>query len=207
MRKALLLSIVLFFLGASAAWAHVEVSPDEAARGDVTKFTFTVPNEEDAANTTAVEIVFPENSAFTTITPENKDGWTATPSATSVKWSGGTITGENKEDFVLTLGPLPNGENLTFKALQTYSDGTIVRWIDMQTGSEEPEHPAPVVTLSGPAVVADTTTTAAKAATTTTLVEKSEKKDKKNVAPLLFGALVLAGIGAGIAIGARRRSA
>jgi hypothetical protein len=35
------------------------------------------------------------------------------------------------------------------KTLQTYSDGTIVRWIDdTAAGQPEPEHPAPVLTLT-----------------------------------------------------------
>jgi uncharacterized protein YcnI len=203
-----LVALALAVLVAPGAWAHVEVAPEEATRGSVTTFTFSVPNEEDAANTVAVEVVFPENSAFTTITPEAKDGWTAAPSATSAKWSGGTITAKNEEKFSLTLGPLPNGENLTFKVLQTYNNGDVARWIDIQTGSAEPEHPAPVVKLTGDAVVADTTTSAAP--TTTPKTAKGDTKDdekKNNVAPLVFGALVLAGIGDGIAIGARRRSA
>ena len=36
------------------------------------------------------------------------------------------------------------GEALTFKALQTYEDGEVVRWI----GPEDADEPAPVVTLT-----------------------------------------------------------
>ena len=36
------------------------------------------------------------------------------------------------------------GEKLTFKALQTYEDGEVVRWI----GPEDADEPAPVVTLT-----------------------------------------------------------
>jgi hypothetical protein len=39
-----------------------------------------------------------------------------------------------------------------FKAVQTYGDGTVVRWIeDQPKGAPEPEHPAPVLTLKGKA--------------------------------------------------------
>ena len=35
---------------------------------------------------------------------------------------------------------------MVFKALQTYSDGNVVRWIEEPVdGGEEPEHPAPVL--------------------------------------------------------------
>ena len=37
------------------------------------------------------------------------------------------------------------GDKLTFKALQTYDDGEIVRWI----GPEDADEPAPTVTLAG----------------------------------------------------------
>jgi hypothetical protein len=48
------------------------------------------------------------------------------------------------------LGGVPDdASSLTFKALQTYSNGDVVRWIDVpQTGQPEPDHPAPVLTLT-----------------------------------------------------------
>jgi periplasmic copper chaperone A len=51
-------------------------------------------------------------------------------------------------EFDVSLGPLPKTDRIVFKALQTYSDGDIVRWIDVpQDGQAEPEHPAPVLKL------------------------------------------------------------
>ena len=45
-----------------------------------------------------------------------------------------------------------------FKALQTYSNGDIVRWIDLQQpGQSEPEHPAPVLLLTSQAVSGSST--------------------------------------------------
>jgi hypothetical protein len=45
---------------------------------------------------------------------------------------------------------------LIFKALQTYSTGEVVRWIEVAPeGGARPEHPAPVVTVQAPAVAAD----------------------------------------------------
>ena len=38
------------------------------------------------------------------------------------------------------------GDALTFKALQTYEDGDVVRWI----GPEDADEPAPIVTLTEP---------------------------------------------------------
>ncbi|CAM5741297.1 hypothetical protein SALBM311S_01239 [Streptomyces alboniger] len=61
------------------------------------------------------------------------------------------------EDFDVAFGQLPdNTGQLTFKALQTYSDGKIVRWIDeAKSGGEEPENPAPVVKLTAKAAAGE----------------------------------------------------
>ena len=50
----------------------------------------------------------------------------------------------------MSADPLPDGvAQLAFKAIQTYSNGDIVRWIDLpQAGQPAPEHPAPVLALT-----------------------------------------------------------
>ena len=44
-------------------------------------------------------------------------------------------------------GLLPDTATLTFGAIQTYSDGTVVKWIESPApgSSAEPDHPAPAV--------------------------------------------------------------
>ena len=39
----------------------------------------------------------------------------------------------------MSLGPLPKADQFVFKALQTYTDGEVVRWIEEPTGGAEPE--------------------------------------------------------------------
>ena len=40
---------------------------------------------------------------------------------------------------------------VVFKALQSYSDGSIVRWIDpVVAGQAAPDHPTPILTLTAP---------------------------------------------------------
>ncbi len=202
-RKSLLAFVALLvLLGAPRAWAHVEVSPEAAAKGAAAAtFTFSVLNEEAPAKTTSVEIVFPPGVRFDRVSPAPKPGWTPTPSKSSVTWSGGTIAGKEKEAFSLTLGPMPNDAQLVFKAIQTYDDGTVVRWI----GAASSDNPAPVVTLTGepvPTVVESVVTTPP----TTRASLTAQDKDGTNVAPIVLGALLLAGIGAGIAIGMRRHA-
>jgi hypothetical protein len=57
---------------------------------------------------------------------------------------------------------------VVFKALQTYSDGTVVRWIDEPTtDGTEPEKPAPVLKLT-PAAATDAAAATGSAAPTVT---------------------------------------
>jgi periplasmic copper chaperone A len=214
-RRTLFLSVVLVLLSAAPALAHVTVTPKEAAKGATVNFTFAVPNEKSDASTTAVEIVFPRGVTFATIEAPEKPGWTfqrmpgqspvnspssPVPPAGSVKWSGGSISGEDRETFAVTLGPMPNDTTLVFSALQTYSDGEVVRWI----GEASSDNPAPVVALTGDPVPVATTTPMT---SPTPSVEKPdiEADSGLGTGPIVFGALVLAGIGAGLALAMRRR--
>ena len=53
------------------------------------------------------------------------------------------------DQFTISVGPLPSAAtSLTFKALQTYSSGEVVRWIEQAApGAPEPAHPAPTIRL------------------------------------------------------------
>jgi hypothetical protein len=77
-------------------------------------------------------------------------------------WTGGKIPPGSFEEFDVSMGPLPTDtDELVFKALQTYDNGEVVRWIDTAPeGAAEPEHPAPVVKLT-PANATQTAVTAA----------------------------------------------
>jgi periplasmic copper chaperone A len=63
----------------------------------------------------------------------------------------------------VSADPLPDGvSQLAFKAIQTYSDGNVVRWIDLpQAGQPEPEHPAPILSLAPASTAPATGSTAA----------------------------------------------
>jgi hypothetical protein len=55
--------------------------------------------------------------------------------------------------FTVLVGTLPaKPSKVVFKILQTYSDGTVVSWIEpVVKGAPDPEHPAPVLRLTGKA--------------------------------------------------------
>src|SRR5919198_93614 len=165
-RKAVLLAVaVVGCLGATmlSAAAHVSVNPDEAAKGGFTKLTFRVPNERDNVATTKIEVNFPADHPIPFVSVKPHPGWTAnvtktklttpitseggdktTEAVSKIVWDGGTIKPGEFEEFEVSAGPLPEDvDALTFKALQTYANGEIVRWIDEPApGGAWPEWPA-----------------------------------------------------------------
>ncbi|MFF7330579.1 DUF1775 domain-containing protein [Streptomyces sp. NPDC008150] len=155
----------------SPAFAHVTVSPEgTAAKGGYAVIDFKVPNERDDASTTKVEVNFPTDHPLASVMPQAIDGWSVkitkstldkpvelegekiTQAVTKVTWTadGKGIAPGYFEKFPVSVGALPtNTDELTFKALQTYSDKEVVRWIEVQQkGQEEPDNPAPVLELS-----------------------------------------------------------
>lgn len=155
---------------AGVASAHVTINPAEAAQGGYGRFAFRVPNESDTASTTKVEVVLPENAPVGSVSTMPVAGWTVavekrkvdppievhggqlTEAVAKLTWTapagGGVKPGEFQE-FPVSMGPLPQVDKMVFKVLQTYSDGNVSRWIEAPTpGQEEPENPAPVLTLA-----------------------------------------------------------
>jgi uncharacterized protein YcnI len=167
---AMLGSVVLLTAGPVAA--HVSVTPSRAEAGAFTQITFGVPNERAEATTNKVEVVFPVDHplAFASVRPvpgwqvqvqktkltaplDSGDG-PVTEAVSKITWSGGSIADGQYQNFDVSVGPLPTkATSMVFKALQTYSDGALVRWIDLPSaGGEEPEHPAPVLEVNSATV-------------------------------------------------------
>src|SRR3954468_4328828 len=145
----LVLLLAWFSALTSVASAHVSVLPAVARPGDTIELTFRVPNERDDAATTGVEVFLPRGVPAR-IAPHA--GWSSTDKGNGdVAWApdapGAAIGPGRTQDFKLTLGPLPRGDRIVFKALQTYADGEVVRWI--QDGGPDDERPAAILDLSG----------------------------------------------------------
>jgi uncharacterized protein YcnI len=171
---------------AAPASAHVTVNANAATQGGYTKVSFRVPNESDAAATTRVEVNLPTDTPIASVSLKPVPGWTAVPvrtklptpiktgdgevteAITKITWTaaaGSAVKPGEFQEFDVSLGPLPAADQIVFKALQTYSDGTIVRWIDLPTtDGTEPEHPAPVLKLAPAAVEGAEAPAAAQAA-------------------------------------------
>lgn len=193
MKRTLLLVLLAagaaLVLPATSALAHVTVNPREATGGGYAKLAFRVPNERDDASTTKLEVNFPADHPFASASVRPQAGWTytvdktklATPikvhdneiseAVSKITWTGGAIKPGEFNEFEVSVGPLPSdADSITFKAIQTYGNGEIVRWIEEATpGGSEPERPAPVLKLTKAAA-------GGSAATTVTTAPPSESQ-------------------------------
>ena len=192
------------------ASAHVTVNANTAVQGGYAKVTFRVPNETDDADTTKVEVNLPTDTPFASVSLKPVAGWTmvaekaklATPieahgaqiseAVAKITWTataGAAIKPGQFQEFDVSLGPLPEVPQVIFKALQTYSDGTIVRWIDEPTtDGSDPEKPAPVLKLT-----AATDTAAATGPTVTAAAEPAAESDGSwtGIAGIVLGLVAL----------------
>ena len=194
---------------APAAAAHVTLQPPEAPAGGFTRLDVRVPNERDNASTTKVVVQMPPG--FLSVSTEPVPGWdielTMRQLDEPVEQFGeqvneevGRITftadGEANaiqpgqfQDFGLSLA-VPEGRPgsmLTFKALQTYSNGEVVRWI----GPPDSEEPAPQVELT-PAEEEEAAAPAAEEPAAPAATEEDDDGNGLAIAALIVGGLGLA---------------
>ncbi|MFH9199031.1 YcnI family protein [Streptomyces anulatus] len=165
-------SAVLLIAGPAAA--HVSVQPvGEAAKGGYATLNFKVPNERDQASTVKLEVNFPADHPLSSVTPQAVPGWKIditkskldkplevhgkkiTEAVSKVTWTAdeGEIAPGYFQQFPVSVGALPeDADQLVFKAIQTYDNKEVVRWIEEPAaGGEEPDSPAPVLKLTAAA--------------------------------------------------------
>jgi uncharacterized protein YcnI len=220
-------------LTALPALAHVTVTSPGATQGSFGVVTFRMPNEMDNANATELKVQLPADQPLASVAVKPEPGWSYTVTRAKlptpikdddgnevtdyvsvIDWkatAGGIKPGEY-EDFDLSVGPLPKADSMTFKALQSYSNGQVVSWIDVPApgSTEEPEHPAPTLKLAPASASSDTGPSAPTPAAAPAAAAPGDEASKGSVT----GAYVLGGIGllAGLAAlalaatGRRRRA-
>jgi uncharacterized protein YcnI len=235
MRRAVIAAAAGSLLLPAAAQAHVSIHPNTLPAGSNPTLEVRIPNEQDNARTVKVDMQVPPG--FVDATTQLPAGWkvsvrhtklakpvktddgTVTEQVSEIIWTasgGGGIPPESFQQFpVLTAIPDADaGKTLTFKVLQTYSNGQTTRWIE-PAGSEE--HPAPTVNVTakggalqdvagteagpGPAKSAAAATPAKTASTT-----KGASKGL-GIAALIVGIVALLVALAGVALVRRPRGA
>lgn len=210
---------VVFFMGSIAAsppaWAHVQVSSDNAVRGAMATVTFAVPNESNSGAVTASLSVALPNVA--TARSEAIPGWTAKldRDATagvvrSVTWTAVPGGGIGPDQFALfrIAVQLPDADTVSFPATQTYSDGVVVKWDQPPLpGGGEPEHPAPTLALAAGAAPHDHHPASGAPSNPPQHLDgqsEQQKPPSDNTARLLAGAALITGA-VGIALALIRR--
>ncbi len=195
------------------AGAHVTVSPSSVPQGTGDALlTFRVPNESPTASVVGVRIQFPTDHPIAVLSPQAGSGWTVnvasvrlakpvttddgtfTTVVSEIDWSAGTIPVGQFGAFNVLAQGLPSGVGrLAFKAVQLYSDGTSVAWIQVPDKSvPDPPHPAPVLVLSSAQGSTSTPTTAAPTVAT--------GSGSGTTSGLAVVALIVAGLAAVVAV-------
>jgi uncharacterized protein YcnI len=151
------------------AQAHVTVQPGTAEGGGFSVVALRVPNERDDASTTQLRVTLPEDQPIGSVQTTPVAGWKITTATrhldkpiemfgeqldtvvSEVTWTAtdGGIRPGQFQDFNLSLGQLPQSGELVFNTLQTYSSGEKVNWNEVSADpSVEPDHPAPILTIT-----------------------------------------------------------
>jgi uncharacterized protein YcnI len=208
------------------AWAHVTISPDSVQKGasDV-EIAFRVPNEE-TTPTTKIAVFFPANPPFLSVLPQSLPGWTTsvvttklpkpihtddgdiTEVVTEADWkanAGGGIPVGEYQRFQVIVGQMPStAGSVTLKALQTYANGDLVRWIEDPSG----ENPAPVLQLTSGSGTATTVPSTSSTPAPSKTASKSSVDSAKTLGlvALIVGAVALLVALGGFAMGRRKRA-
>ncbi|KUM69885.1 DUF1775 domain-containing protein [Streptomyces curacoi] len=139
------------FAGPAAAHAEVEAEGARALDRNVA-LTFTAESESGSAGISELEVILPEGITPDDITyKEGPEGWKLAPTGRGYTVSGPKLPVGQDAEYVVTVRQLPDAETLVFKTLQTYSDGRVDRWIELDEDSggdgHGHGHPAPRLEL------------------------------------------------------------
>jgi uncharacterized protein YcnI len=205
-----------------SAAAHVAVQPSNAPAGQFVRLDVRVPNELDNASTTKVDVQLPSGFIFASYeaepgwkvtvkrrkldTPVTAEGETFTEEVSQITWTGSGTEGKigpgQFKDFGLSVQiPDKAGTKLKFPAIQTYSNGKVVRWI----GSESSEEPAPLVEVTAASGEKPASTTSSSTDEEKSSSDESGNDDSKTLSII---ALIVGGLGlvlGGFALSRARR--
>ena len=212
----------LLAVGGGAASAHVSVASSDASPGGFGKLTFRVPNESDTASTVSLRIQIPPEAAMASLRVQPVAGWTATTTTAELDEpleahgrqisayvsvvefraaDGGGIRPGEFQEFALSGGPFPEAASLAFPAVQGYSDGSEAAWIEPTVaGQDEPERPAPVLTLAAESAPTATDQAAAPA---TGERSRASWSDEPGALALVVAVLALLAAIGGVVLGLR----
>ncbi|MFE9648335.1 DUF1775 domain-containing protein [Streptomyces sp. NPDC006365] len=138
---------------ATPAAAHAEVEADKPqALAENATLDFVSEAESDTAGFTELRVVLPEGIAPGDVTlDEAPKGWKLKATSDGYTVGGPALKTGVDAEHKIKIRQLPDAKELAFKTVETYSDGEVSRWIELPSGGEEPEQPAPVLKLKAAA--------------------------------------------------------
>jgi uncharacterized protein len=164
-RIPLALAAAFALLAPATAQAHVSLHPNEVPSGSFATLDIRVPNEMEKAKTIKLAVQVPPG--FLDISTEYMPGWSSkvltgklakpvqtddgevTEQVREIVWTGSGEQGQIPPGQFLNFPisteiPGKAGAELTFKVLQYYDNGEVIRWI----GSPDSETPAPQIDVT-----------------------------------------------------------
>lgn len=152
---AVALAVTVVTAGPAAAHAEVEAEGARALDRHV-ELTFSAESESPSVGITKLEVILPEGILPADITyDKGPDGWKFAPTSRGWTVSGEKLPVGEDVEYVVTVRQLPDAKSLVFKTLQSYSDGKVDRWIELddeESGDGHGHgHPAPRLDLKAAA--------------------------------------------------------
>jgi uncharacterized protein YcnI len=214
-RKLLPIASIVAVIGVTAlpAMAHIGTTPGEVPAGETSAISFRVGHGCEDSPTVSLAMEVP--AGVTSVVPKAKDGWTIeveegtlpepvqmedetiTEGVVRVTWTGGLLDAHQYDEFEIRARmPDAVGETVYFPFVQTCEAGEYA-WIEIPAeGGEEPESPAPGVTLT------ESTGGGDHGATTETTTEAMAAEESPSAetggatSPLVWAGLGLGSLGA-----------
>ena len=232
-RRVILAAMVgaLVLAWAAPAAAHVTIEPPGVPKGGTATISFVVPNESAGARTNKVQVFFPPPpDSIASVSVQSMPGWHFTIAmrklpapiqtddgsisevVSSITWTANSITTSIAQDefaaFTVNADGIPDGpDQLVFRAVQGYSDGSSVRWVDPVTsGGPAPDHPTPILQLTGGSGTATPTTSASSTPSSSTVASSTEDNSARALGVIGIAVGGVALVAATGALMRRRRS-
>ncbi|MGW6417147.1 DUF1775 domain-containing protein [Streptomyces sp. NPDC055055] len=222
-------ALAVWLATAGSAVAHVEVKAKGAtALAENVEVSFTAETESATAGITRLEVILPAGiGPGDVVYKSGPAGWELTRTARGYAVSGPAVAVGKDAVYAVVVRQLPEARSLAFKTLQTYGDGRVDRWIELEKAGAGHGNSAPVLEV-GPAApgarpLASATTTPVPSASVTAApaapgadakgepgkageeIRQKEAESSSAVATVIVGAVLLALVLAGAVLWFRRR--
>ena len=201
-RASLLVAAALGLLLAPEASAHAEIMPARVPANGESEFVLSVEGEENAPT---VKVAMQLPAGMPNVKAVSVPGWNSQMAGRVISWTGGRIPqGESGEFTIRAQFPNTPGARLRFPTVQTYGNGTIVRWI----GAPSSDTPAPTILLTAavaPPPPPPPPLPPPPPPVTTSTAASDNDSDDGSAGWLVGGVIIVVLVGAGAALLWRRR--